>query len=86
MTDWETWGTGAVVKWNDSHWIIVEASSTKVRMICAASNRVTACITDSWPKNPAKRLESIEYVARSVADYIRTQLFNIFPICNERVF
>lgn len=84
MTCWEGWGTGAVVKWSNKHWIIVEASSIKIRMICASSNRVTVCISDKWP-DATHRLESIEYVARSVEDYIRNQLFEIFPICKERV-
>lgn len=84
MKPWE-FGAGTVVKWSGKHWIVVDSGPKTVRMVSASSNRVSACVSDKWPDDPTHRLESIEYVACSVEDYIRKQLFEIFPICKERI-
>lgn len=73
---------GNVVKWSDEFWIVYEVNATVVRLISFTTTNCSSHPSVYWPYDPSKRIQSIEFVANNIKDYLLQSLSSIFKGIN----
>lgn len=62
---------GNIVLWNDSLWIVQSVEKDIMNLIDWENSNCSAHPSKRWPENPEHRMNSVKYVARSGADYVK---------------
>ena len=72
---------GNIVKWDNELWVVEKYETKpkkKVCLISAEHSNYKACITTTWPLSKTKRINSIEWIAQSMRDFITDEMLKIF--------
>ena len=71
---------GNVVKWNNSLYIVINYDNSKniVEIIPFRHSNVTCYISETFPKDETKRIDSIEFVTKTVQEFITKRILSIF--------
>lgn len=87
------WNYGIVVQWNNGYYIIKSDTEVKrhngsmgrtVELIPIDANNCTVNVSENWPANPKQRLDSIEWVADNVVDFIQNQMVRFIDHLSEK--
>ena len=68
--------TGNIVRWDGSLWIVQECSEfpRSVELISADLGNTTAMVTETFPEQKKRQIDSIEWVAATMKEFVNERL------------
>ena len=69
--------TGNIVRWDGSLWIVQECSEfpkRRVELISAELGNVAACVTENFPEQKKRQIDSVKWIAATMKDYVNQKL------------
>jgi len=69
--------TGNIVRWDGSLWIVQECSEfpkRSVELISADLGNVTAMVTETFPEQKKRQIDSIKWVAATMKEFVNERL------------
>lgn len=93
LKPWESFGSGAVVAWADSLWIVARTHPNHLDLLSFDANNVSASPSLTWPyrkahadehgpqdrsPDPTRTVDTVLLVARSVREFISSRALAAF--------
>lgn len=80
--------TGNIIRWGTTYWIVADEGDNEkghyIEVIAAWASNASGRITEHWPKEKHNNMDSLEFVANNVYDFVERGMLRFLDDLAEK--